>query len=171
MSENHDEYLEALWRLREQGKDSLEEFQTVLEVPFEQGVIDSLVSENLMVFESERKAVALTEEGLVYARELVRKHRLAERLLYDVLRVQGKSFETEACAFEHLLAPQIVEGICTLLGHPRRCPHGLPIPKGDCCKRNETRVNTSVTPLTSLAVGETGRIAYVNSGMTYKCID
>ena len=148
--------------MQEYGKDSMEDLQFVLDLPLEDVVIDSLVSENYVIMDRESKAVVLTEEGKVYAREVVRKHRLAERLLFDVLRMKDGKFETEACAFEHLLAPQVVEGICTLLGHPRKCPHGLPIPKGDCCRRSETSVDTSVVPLTSLAVNESGLVAYIN---------
>ena len=39
-----------------------------------------------------------------------------------------------ACEFEHILNTEIVDGICTLLGHPRECPHGFPIPEGECCR-------------------------------------
>ncbi len=162
MSNKRDEYLEALFCLKEQGRDSVEDLRTILDIPFEGEVIDRLVSDNLAVFDSQNRVAALTEEGLASARELVRKHRLAERLLHDVLRVQGKSFEGEACVFEHLMAPQLVEGICTLLGHPRDCPHGLPIPEGECCKRNEMMVPTSVAHLTNLAVSQTGHVAYIN---------
>jgi DtxR family Mn-dependent transcriptional regulator len=162
VSDRQDEYLEALWRLKEQGKDSIEDLLTILDVPFEDGVIENLVLDDLAVCDRENKVAALTEEGFAYAQKLVRKHRLAERLLHDVLRIGTESLETEACTFEHLVAPQMIEGICTLLGHPRKCPHGLPIPEGECCKRSEKMVATSVMYLTSLAVGETGQVAYVN---------
>lgn len=162
MNTKQDEYLEALWRLQEDGKDSIEDLQFVLDIPVEDVVIDMLVSENYVIVDRESKAVTLAEEGKVYASELVRKHRLAERLLFDVLRMKDGKFETEACAFEHLLAPQVVEGICTLLGHPRNCPHGLPIPKGTCCRRSETKVNASVVPLINFAVNESGQVAYIN---------
>ena len=162
MNTNQDEYLEALWRMREGGKDSVEDLQTVLDMQIEEPIIDSLVSDKYVTMDREGEKVGLTEKGEVYARDLVRKLRLAERLLFDVLQMREGRFETEACAFEHLLAPQVVEGICTLLGHPRTCPHGLPIPKGTCCGRSETKVNASVTSLANLAVNETGQIAYIN---------
>ncbi len=162
MSPKRDEYLEALWRLKEQGKDSIEDLQIVLDIPFEDEVIDSLVSDDLAAFDRENKVATLTEEGAAYARGLVRKHRLAERLLHDVLRIRTERLESEACTFEHLVAPQVVEGICTLLGHPRKCPHGLPIPEGECCKRSEVMVAASVVHLSDLTVGETGQVAYVN---------
>lgn len=162
MNSRHDEYLEALWCLREQESDSLEDLQIVLDIPFDIEVIDGLASENLVMFDAENKLVTLTEDGLVHARALVRKHRLAERLLHDVLRIRTEDFEIEACTFEHLVAPQVVEAICTLLGHPRKCPHGLPIPEGTCCQRSEKNISASVTHLANLMVGEKGHIAYVN---------
>ena len=160
MNTERDEYLEALWRLQEQRRDSVADLRAVLGRPFEQEVIDGLVSDSMVEFDG--KKVALTGDGREHARDLVRKHRLGERLLYNVLEFRSDSFETEACTFEHLMAPHVVEGICTLLGHPRECPHGLPIPEGECCKRSEKMVRTSVVHLSELAVGETGRVAYVN---------
>jgi Mn-dependent DtxR family transcriptional regulator len=41
--------------------------------------------------------------------------------------------EQQACKFEHILSPEATDKICTFLGHPRTCPHGSPIPEGDCC--------------------------------------
>ena len=61
-------------------------------------------------------------------------HRLAERLFRDVLGIHDEDeIESSACKFEHILSPDVTERICTLLGHPTACPHGSPIPKGDCC--------------------------------------
>ncbi len=71
---------------------------------------------------------AFSPEGERRARQLVRSHRLAERLTQDVL---GQSAEPSACEFEHLLGTEVVDAICTLLGHPRECPHGYPIPTGE----------------------------------------
>jgi DtxR family Mn-dependent transcriptional regulator len=162
MSAKRDEYLEALWRLRELDKSSIEDLNVVLDIPFEHAVLDDLVSENMAVFDAAGGTASLTEAGLACARQLVRKHRLAERLLHDVLHVESSAFETEACTFEHLVAPRVIESICTLLGHPRKCPHGRPIPEGDCCKRSASSVDASVVHLPDLSVGSTGRIAYVN---------
>ena len=162
MSSKRDEYLETLWRLKEQGKDSLEDLKVVLDIPFEGPVLDELHRDGLATVDHGANVVRLTEEGSTCARELVRKHRLAERLLHDVLKVGTESVESEACTFEHLVAPQVVESICTLLGHPRTCPHGLPIPEGTCCKRSEATVSVAVVPLTKLAAGQAGRIAYLN---------
>ena len=162
MNTTQDEYLEALWYLREQDKDSLADLQTALDAPIDYDKLDGIVSDEMAVFNRKTGKVALTEQGLDYARGLVRKHRLAERLLYDVLGFRNERFESEACTFEHLVAPHVVDGICTLLGHPRECPHGLPIPEGPCCVRNEHVLQSAVAHLSELDVGESGRVAYIN---------
>ncbi len=162
MNASQDEYLESLWHLQEQGKDSVEDFATVLGAPLDEARLDSLVSSGMAVLDRKIAKVALTDQGMDYARGLVRKHRLAERLLYDVLGFTDERFETEACTFEHLVAPHVVDGICTLLGHPRKCPHGLPIPEGPCCAKSDNVMKSAITHLSQLEVGEVGRVAYLD---------
>ncbi len=167
MNTKLDEYLEALWHLNEEDKESIEDLKIVLdttmpESPFDISVIESLASEGMVIFDGHDK-VSLSSDGSKCAGDLVRKHRLAERLMHDVLGFGTDRFEAEACTFEHLVAPHVVDGICTLLGHPRKCPHGLPIPEGECCKQSAKSVASSVIHLTDLAVGQSARIAYVNS--------
>src|SRR5271165_6420002 len=81
--------------------------------------------------------VELTERGRQRAADIIRRHRLAERLFTDSLALESESeIEQQACKFEHILSPEATEKICTFLGHPRTCPHGAPIPLGPCCERN-----------------------------------
>lgn len=78
--------------------------------------------------------VELTERGRQRAADIIRRHRLAERLFTDSLALESESeIEQQACKFEHILSPEATEKICTFLGHPRTCPHGAPIPPGRCC--------------------------------------
>ncbi|HUO28676.1 MAG TPA: ATP-binding cassette domain-containing protein [Bryobacteraceae bacterium] len=78
--------------------------------------------------------VAFTRRGEERARSVIRRHRLAERLFTDVLAIRDEgSIESNACTFEHILSSEVTDRICTFLGHPRTCPHGSPIPEGDCC--------------------------------------
>jgi len=75
-----------------------------------------------------------TGEGRQRAAGVIRRHRLAERLFTDTLALRDDAqIESNACTFEHMLSPEVTERICTFLGHPRRCPHGSPIPPGPCC--------------------------------------
>jgi putative ABC transport system ATP-binding protein len=79
--------------------------------------------------------VELTERGKQRAADIIRRHRLAERLFTDSLALESESeIEQQACKFEHILSPEATDKICTFLGHPKTCPHGAPIPEGSCCR-------------------------------------
>ncbi len=107
--------------------------------------------------------VRLTEVGRQEGSVLVRRHRLAERMLHDVLHVADETTESTACEFEHFLAAEVTESICTLLGHPQVCPHGKPIPPGECCDRRQRDVVPVVERLSRLTTGDTGSVAYVHT--------
>jgi len=77
--------------------------------------------------------ISLTERGKTRARDVVRRHRLAERLFKDTFRIDDHEAHSQACKFEHIISPELDERICSFLGHPTTCPHGNPIPPGDCC--------------------------------------
>ncbi len=78
-----------------------------------------------------------TPAGEARARDVIRRHRLAERLFRDVLGIHDEAeIESSACKFEHILSPEVTDRICTLLGHPDACPHGSRIPRGACCEAN-----------------------------------
>jgi putative ABC transport system ATP-binding protein len=81
--------------------------------------------------------VELTTRGRQRAADIIRRHRLAERLFTDSLALDSESeIEQQACKFEHILSPEATDKICVFLGHPRTCPHGAPIPPGSCCGRS-----------------------------------
>jgi putative ABC transport system ATP-binding protein len=78
-----------------------------------------------------------TEPGRKRAVEVIRRHRLAERLFTEALHEESEAvIEQQACKFEHILSAEATERICSFLGHPRTCPHGAPIPPGACCEAN-----------------------------------
>jgi DtxR family Mn-dependent transcriptional regulator len=82
--------------------------------------------------------VELTDRGKQRAADIIRRHRLAERLFTDSLALESESeIEQQACKFEHILSPEATDKICTFLGHPKTCPHGAPIPRGACCRSSE----------------------------------
>ncbi len=105
--------------------------------------------------------VTLTEKGRPMARSIVRRHRLAERLLADVLGTGGVLMHEKACKFEHLLDRGLDESVCTLLGHPKVCPHAKPIPPGRCCRQGQTPARKLVSALSQLTPGQNGKVAYV----------
>lgn len=78
--------------------------------------------------------IIFTEKGRRRAEDIIRRHRLAERLFTQTFQVEDeKEVAEQACRFEHILSPEATDRICSFLGHPRTCPHGSPIPAGPCC--------------------------------------
>lgn len=155
-----DEYLEALWHSNERGGDSLEDFKVNLHREYKSIIVNELVLDGLIKLSGKGHKIDFTQKGEDRARNLIRAHRLAERLLFDVL---GRECEQGACEFEHIVSLELVDSICTLLGHPKKCPHGLPIPEGDCCRRLAKTAQSSVIGLAELEIGQSARVAYVNS--------
>ncbi len=81
----------------------------------------------------------LTPVGSRRARDVVRRHRLAERLFKDTFAIDDSEARNQACKFEHIISPELDQRICSFLGHPKTCPHGNPIPPGDCCDAKAKR--------------------------------
>ena len=110
------------------------------------------------------KRLALTSAGQEMGRQVLRNHRLAERLMADVLDMPEGVGDEAACKVEHALKRGIDERICTLLGHPHFCPHGSPIPPGPCCEEKRDSSIRIVSPLAELKEGDRGTIAYLHTG-------
>lgn len=124
-------------------------------------LLDEMVENGLIAQRND--IVSLTEKGSNKATRIIRCHRLAERLLVDVLDVQDEIVESSACRFEHILSEEIADSICTLLGHPKTCPHGHPIPPGECCRDADVEVLPILKPLSHLMPGDEGVVAYISS--------
>lgn len=103
----------------------------------------------------------LTDVGTDAGRDVIRRHRLAEMLLTDVLAVKDDEFEKDACRFEHVLKDDVEEKVCSLLGHPTHCPHGKAIPPGDCCQKALSDQIKEVRPLCDGAPDDEGFVAYL----------
>jgi DtxR family Mn-dependent transcriptional regulator len=96
----------------------------------------------------------LTASGWSKATRIVRRLRLAERLLTDVLKLDLPKVYDEACKMEHVISDEVEDALAKVLGQPRTCPHGLPIPGAP----------EQAVPSTSLAdfgAGQSGRVAVV----------
>lgn len=161
VSQQMEEILEAIWTAEEQGSTASDRVASMARVTLTPDLIESLVAEKLI--ERKNQHLHLTPIGRVQAREIIRRHRLAERVVMDVLGVDIQEAEDNACEFEHSLAAGVTDSICTLLGHPNRCPHGRDIPEGRCCEQARADVKPLVLPLTALEVGGVGRIAYISA--------
>lgn len=106
--------------------------------------------------------LVLTATGHREASQAIRRHRLAERLLVDILNTDEAKLDNQACCLEHVLFDGLDESICTLLGHPQFCPHGRPIPSGECCRQKQQSVDRLIAPLSELKPGQHGQIAYIH---------
>ena len=88
----------------------------------------------------DRGVLTLTDDGLRRADYLMRRHRLAERLFYEIFGLDEAILHDTACKVEPSLNPDVTDKICTFLNHPQTCPHGDPIPRGVCClEKSELR--------------------------------
>lgn len=158
VDESVDEILELAWMLDEEGSKSLTELAA--------GVGETFAAEfeNAQaagMIKSAEDAFELMPNGRERAREIIRRHRLTETLLTQILAMDTSQVESDACRFEHILSPEATESICTLLGHPPVCPHGKPIPQGPCCRKFRKEMTPLVTPLSDLRPGEVSEIVFI----------
>ena len=126
-----DHLLEEIWMLREgnQSPEVAKLLRTqILDVS---GTLKRM--EKLGLVRLEDDEAQFTASGEDRARDVIRRYRLAERLFRDTFSLGVTEAESNACKFEHILSPVVTEKICNFLGHPDTCPHGQPIPPGDCC--------------------------------------
>ena len=153
------EILEVVWTLEEQGTAKMDQVISAANIPVSEDVIRQLGNQGLITLEEDGR-IRLLSEGKRMAEQIIRRHRLAERLICDVLGSHVDDSEAAACEYEHLLAEGITNSICTLLGHPRFCPHNKPIPEGECCRQARDELRPIVVSCDQLRVGESARVAY-----------
>lgn len=124
-----EEYCEAIFELREDDIDVIQaRIAERLEVsrPAVSEMIRKMDAEGLVAVEGSR--IRLTADGGALAEQVVRRHRLAERLLTDVLGLSWAEAHEEAGKWEHVISDRVEGAIVRLLDDPTTCPHGNPIP-------------------------------------------
>ncbi len=125
-----EEYLEQIYRLEKAGgvarTGRLAEVMGV-SLGTVTNTIDALKRQCFVIHEP-YKGVKLTDAGLRIAVDVLRRHRLAERLLTDVLKLDWSSVHEHACRLEHAMTDGLTKPLEKTLGHPTSCPHGNPIP-------------------------------------------
>ena len=133
MAEWHDtteEYLEAILEIEEEGtvpiRARLVE-RLGLSAPAVSETVNRLVDHGYAELMDDR-SLRLTEKGRAVATSIVRRHRLAERLLVDVIGLEWEKVHKEADRWEHAISAEVEEKLVILLGDPATCPHGNPIP-------------------------------------------
>lgn len=154
------EVLEALWTLEEKGQGTLDDISREAATEVTQELLEALRQQDLINVEDGQR-VRLAKAGRKLAERIIRRHRLAERLICDALGAHVDDSEDAACEFEHVLAEGITNSICTLLGHPRYCPHGKPIPEGECCRKAQEELRPILLSCDQLDVGESATISYL----------
>ncbi len=157
ISEKAEEIMESLWtELVEKGRKSCNIALFKDDAAFKELIKNNLVN----VFDDK---TTMTEKGMEESRDCVRRHRLAERLVMDVFAIKETMIHETGCAFEHLLHKGLDENICTLLGHPRTCPHGKPIPEGRCCRESRKHAENLILRLSELKPNEKADVAYLQT--------
>lgn len=157
--EDLEESLGFLWHRRESGAMGKDEIVKVLAASVGERAYAALKDGGYA--REEGAAVVLTEKGEALGREVTRRHRLAERLLHDVLNVESQAVDPNVCRLEHILSPEVTDSICKLLGHPTEDPLSRPIPSGACCRADDRKLEPIVTSLDRMKPGDDGRIAYL----------
>lgn len=158
LSDKAEEILEALWvAVEEEGQPGLD--------PVKSGFsLDNPAYEELKSLDMVEVRLGLVHflpAGKDEGRMTIRRHRLAEKLMTDVLNLRGDNWDSKACEFEHLLNEGVDVKICTMLNHPTTCPHGKPIPPGECCAVARDSGDLGVVALTEFKPGQDGEIAYI----------
>ena len=158
-AERVDELLELIWTMREKGVSDLDQLLETTPDVEANHILRLMIKDDL--FDVDRNRVVLKERGEEKAREIIRRHRLTERLLSEIFEMSEEEVEEEACKLEHILSPSVTESVCTFLGHPPTCIHGKPIPRGECCAKFKKEMTPLVIPLDELGLGEEGRIVFI----------
>lgn len=146
-----DEVLEQLWYALEDG------CREVTGLPAD--AVRQLEALKHVTVDGDR--VSLLPAGEARARGIVRRHRLAEVMFTQVLGAEMKEAERSACEFEHILDEAVVDRVCAFIGHPPACPHGKPIPRGECCSIYSKKVEPLVTRLVDLPLGSSGSVVFI----------
>ncbi|MBE3599527.1 MAG: metal-dependent transcriptional regulator [Limnochordaceae bacterium] len=158
LSQSKEDYLAAIYRLTQQGeKGSTTVVASRLGVSAASAtaMFQKLAAEGLVEYR-EYAGVSLTPHGERLALDVIRRHRLAERFLTDILEIPWDRVDEMAHRMEHALPREVLEGFDRLLGAPTTCPHGYPIPTSD-----GRVVERPAKPLAQMQPGEEGAVVRV----------
>jgi DtxR family Mn-dependent transcriptional regulator len=165
-----EEYLESIYALSTEGHETIgARLAEMLGVspPTVTATLQRMTRDGLITLD-EHKEIALTPRGRQAAEVLVRRHRLSERLLVDVLGIPWHEVHDDACKLEHAISDRVEERLVDLLGDPDTCPHGNPIP-GKEHPVAEKRLSEAsegevlrIQRVAKLAESETGLLLYLD---------
>lgn len=161
-AESFEMYMKAIYRLEREGPGvttSALASELGVAPASVSGMLKKLVNDGFVEHEV-RGDIKLTRKGLEVAVGVVRRNRLAERLLTDVLKMPWDEVYAEACILEHAITDRVEERLVSVLGDPRTCPHGHPIPPKDLTEPIRTGV-----PLAQVDPGKRVTVAGVTEQM------
>jgi DtxR family transcriptional regulator, iron-dependent repressor len=130
MHDTTEEYLEQILELEEEGTRPMRA-RLVERLGLSAAAVSETVGrleDNGFVELRDDRSLRLTDKGRSLATTVVRRHRLAERLLLDVIGLEWEKVHREADRWEHAISSEVEEKLVELLGDPMTCPHGNPIP-------------------------------------------
>ena len=153
-----EEYLETMLGLDEEGVPVIQ--ARIAErlgrsAPSVSEMLDRLIDDGYVT--RDRRRLSLTDSGRTLAEKVVRKHRLAERLLVDVIGLEWHKVHREAGRWEHVISDDVEARLVELLGDPATCPHGNPIPGA-----HTPAAAVPTRPLTEVTEGERVRLFRVS---------
>ena len=153
-----EEYLETMLALDEEGVPVIQ--ARIAErlgrsAPSVSEMLDRLIVDGYVSRDGRR--LSLTDSGRALAEKVVRKHRLAERLLVDVIGLEWHKVHREAGRWEHVISDDVEARLVELLGDPSTCPHGNPIPG-----THTAAPSVPTRPLAEVAEGERVRLLRVS---------
>lgn len=122
-------------------------------------MVKKLQKEGHLEYES-HKGCALTRKGLAYGLRVIRRHRILETFLHDILGLGWEEMHEEAENLEHAASDKLIDRLDAYLGHPERDPHGDPIPKA-----NQASYSLIDKPLSSAAEGSRATILRIDGDM------
>jgi DtxR family Mn-dependent transcriptional regulator len=153
-----EEYLETMLALDEEGVPVIQ--ARIAErlgrsAPSVSEMLDRLIEDGYVTREGRR--LSLTDSGRALAEKVVRKHRLAERLLVDVIGLEWHKVHREAGRWEHVISDDVEARLVELLGDPATCPHGNPIPGS-----HSAGPSVATRPLADVGAGERVRLLRIS---------
>jgi DtxR family Mn-dependent transcriptional regulator len=153
-----EEYLETMLSLAEEGVPVIQ--ARIAErlgrsAPSVSEMLERLIDDGYVSRQGRR--LDLTESGRALAEKVVRKHRLAERLLVDVIGLEWHKVHREAGRWEHVISDDVEARLVELLGDPATCPHGNPIPGA-----GSVGAPVSTRPLAEVGSGERVRLVRIS---------
>ena len=136
-AEHVEMYLKAIWHIKERNEPvKISTIAKMLHVrqPSVVQMLKKLNTKDLV--EYNKAGVSLTENGERIGASMMRNSRLLEVLMDSALKVEID--EEMVCGIEHHMNKQFTDALCTMLNHPRKCPHSHDIPMGECCGNNDS---------------------------------